>query len=329
MKQNEIDNIRKALHTLPNKSTKTYAYDTALKHCQVKIVDSSKNPFKDIVALATATWGSGQSGYGFGSTNKWAKLSPQNRYRVVLSALTGNTLPTALEAPSFTFEVNGVPRHTFDQFARCRFFSIGSIGTRDNDKLDAPFMIYDRLHKLLQNDKKLRQDFNLWVRMTKDLYDDIISNSKGDYQLGRDVLPMSLNHSWTFKSDFLTLQGQCGRRMMACEQDSIVLLFWKIREEIEKVSPLLANYMRPVCDKVKKCVYHGGAEGMTKYFSSLFAGCGRWKEDHQYSEFNHSCTDYKELSKYVNIVQPNGWINYTEDDYKKLSRKDKKLFEEK
>lgn len=329
MEKKDIDNIRESLQTLPNKSKKTYNYYNGLTRCSVNLVDCSSNVMKDIVALACATWGSGDVGYGNGSTMKWQKLSPQNRFRVVLSALNGNTLPTALEAPSFTFEINGICRSTFDQFARCRFFSIGSIGTRDNDKLDSPFLIYDRLYKLLQEDKTLKINFEDWVKKTKDLYEQIISNSKGDYQIGRDVLPMSLNHSWTFKTDFLTLKGQCARRMMACEQDSHVLLFWKLREEIKnKISPLLADYMRPACDGAKKCIYHGGAEGLTKYFSSLFAGCGRWKEDHNYSEFNHSCSDYETLSKYVEIISKDSWVNYAEDDYEKLSVKDKILFEE-
>lgn len=329
MDNKEIDNIRETLNTLPNKSKKNYKYDSALKYCEVNLVDYSKNVMKDIVTIACSTWGSGETGLGNGSTLKWKKLTPINRYRVVLSALTGNTLPTALEAPTFTFEINGVPRSTFDQFSRCRFFSIGSIGTRDNDKLNSPFLIYDRLYKLLQEDFKLKKDFEEWVVKTKDLYESIINNGKGDYQLGRDVLPICLNHSWTFKTDFLTLKGQCARRMMACEQDSHVLLFWKLREEIKnKISPLLANYLRPACDGAKKCIYHGGAEGMTKYFSSLFAGCGRWKEEHQYSEFNHSCSDYKTLSEYVEIPRPSDWINYTENDYDKLDIKDKKLFEE-
>jgi len=329
MKEREIDNLREALQTLPNRSKKTYEYRNALETCVANLVDSSKNPMKDIVTLACSTWGSGDIGLGNGSTDKWNKLTPENRYRVTLSALLGNTLPTALEAPSFTFEVNGVPRSTFDQFARCRFFSIGSIGTRDNDKLDSPFLIYDRLYKLLQEDKELKKDFEDWVSGTKDLYEKIISNGKGDYQLGRDVLPMSMNHSWTFKTDYLTLKGQCARRMMACEQDSHVLLFWKLREEIKnKVSPLLANYLRPACDSAKKCIYHGGAEGLTKYFSSLFAGCGRWEEEHSYSEFNHSCSDYETLSKHVEIIPKDGWIKFGEDDYSKLDSKDKKLFED-
>jgi len=329
MKNKEIDNIREALQTLPNTSKKNYDYDTSLNNINIRLIDYSKNPFKSIVAVACATWGSGGSKLGEGSTMKWSKLTPENRFRIVLASLKGSTLPTALESPSFTFEVNGVPRHTFDQFARCRFFSIGSIGTRDNDKLDAPFLIYDRLSDMLNKDKVLKDRFEDWIVKTKDLYEDIIKNNKGDWQIGRDVLPMCINHSWVFKTDYGTLKSQCGRRMMACEQDSMVLLFWKFREEIKKISPLLADYMRPACDNLKKCIYHGGPEGMTKYFSSLFASCGRWKSGHEYSEFNHSCTDYNRLKEYVEIIESNRWINFEEDDYKKLSNVDKKFFEEK
>ena len=103
-----------------------------------------------------------------------------------------------------------------------------------------------------------------------------------------------------------------------------------MRQEIENISPLIANYLRPSCDFAKRCVYHGKHEGLTKYFSNLFAGCGRWKtnNDSDYQEFNRSCSNPDEISKYVKVIKPNEWIDYTENDYDKLSDIDKKMFEE-
>jgi len=279
--------------------------------------------------MATATWGSGKVGEGNGSTQKWEKLSPENRYRVVLSVLTGNTLLTAQESVSFTFEFNGIPRHTFDQFARMRIGSgHASIGCRDNSKLDAPFVLYSRLYNELQNNPDLKRRFDEWVVKTKDLYEEILSTGKGSWQTARAVLPMSYNHSWVSYVNLLALRGQMGRRLMACEEAPMVLLFWRMRTEIEDKFPLIANYLRPACDRAKRCIYHGGAEGLTKYFSSLFAGCGRWPDENKYSEFNNSCTDYEELSKYVKIVKPDEWKDFNFDDFDKISEKDKKLFNE-
>lgn len=325
-----IEQFRKAMGTLPSqRPKKNYRYVNALDVCTVRLTEYPDNPYKSLVRMATATWGDGQTGSKHGSTYKWEKLTPENRFRVALSVLTGNTLPTAMESVNFVFEFNSIPRHTFDQFARARIGTgHASIGCRDNSKLDAPFVLYPGLFKELKRNKKLRKKFEKWAKKTKDLYEDILGTSKGSWQLARAVLPMSYNHSWVSYMNLLALRGQMARRLMACEEAPMVLVFWKMRAEIEKNFPLIANYLRPVCDKARKCVYHEGPEGLTKIFSSLFAGCGRWPTSQKYSEFNNSCTDYSELAKYVKITKPTEWINYTPNDYFKLSNRDKKLFEQ-
>jgi len=328
MIKEQIENIRQAMGTLPSqKPKKNYDYVNALEHCHVRLAEAPENPYRPLVRMATATWGDGQPGDYHGSTRKWEKLSPENRFRVALSVLTGNTLPTALESVNFTFEYDA-PRHTFDQFARMRIGSgHASIGCRDNSKLDAPFVLYPSLYESIKSDESLRQDFEIWVEQTKDLYERILGTEKGSWQTARAVLPMSYNHSWVSYMNLLAMKGQMGRRLMACEEAPIVLLFWKMQNEVNEKFPLIANYLRPVCDRAKKCVYHEGPEGLTKYFSALFAGCGRWKTSQDYSEFNNSCSDYEQLAQYVNIVQPDQWIDFTPDDYDKLSDKDKQLFE--
>lgn len=329
MLKEQIDNIREALDTLPNRNNeKTYDYFNALETSYVKITDIPQNVYRNITNAAVSTWGSAKIGESEGSCDKWRKLSPVNRYIVTLSALTGNTLPLALENVKFQFEANGIPRHTADQVFRCRLASFQSIGCRDNTKLDAPFLLYPELYKEIQEKPELKEHFENWVKASKDLYEEILQSGCGSYQTARSVLPMSYNHSFTMSIDLLSLKGQMSRRLMACEESPIVLMFWKIRAEIKKQAPLIANYLRPACDGAKRCVYHGGAEGLTKYFSNLFAGCGRWPDEVEYAEFNRSCSDYSELSKFVEIVPKNGWVNYTEDDYDKLSDLDKALFEE-
>lgn len=330
MKEIEIDNLRKAMGTLPHRDSEiVYDYANALKSCTVKLIDIPKNPYKNIVAMAVATWGSGKMGEDEGSCGKWKKLTPENRFKIVVSALKGKTLPTCLESIKFLFEFNGIPRHTFDQFARLRIGAgIASIGCRDNSKLDAPFILYPELDEMLEKDTSFKKMFESWMKETKDLYAKILSTSKGSYQVARTVLPMCYNHSWVCTINYKALKEQCLRRMMACEEAPIVLIFWKMREEIKKLSPLLANYLRPLCDITKKCVYAGGAEDLSKLFSCLFKGCGRYPAEHEYAEFNLSCSSYNEISKYVEIVTPDGWTEYGINDFDKLSETDKKLFRE-
>lgn len=325
----QIDNIREALDTLPSRSqTKTYDYLNALETITVEVYDYPSNPYRNIVNAAGSTWGSAKIGIDEGSCRKWQKLTPENRFVVALSSLKGETLPLALENVKFQFGCNGCPRHTFDQHARVRLAAHQSIGCRDNTKLDAPFILYPELYNEIQNKPELKQQFENWVKVTKDMYETILSLGCGSFQTARAVLPMSYNHSFTTSIDLLSLKGQMSRRLMACEESPIVFMYWKLREEIKKSTPLIANYLRPACDGTKKCIYHGGAEGMTKYFSNLFKGCGRWPDEVEYAEFNRSCSDYSELEKYVEIVPRDGWINFTENDYDKLDSKDKTLFEQ-
>jgi hypothetical protein len=325
----DIDNMREAMGTLPSQAPKkTYSWKNSLDSLYVKLNDWTLNPYRAMASMAAATWGDNESG----STGKWEKLTPENRFRIVLAILTGNTLPQASEAVQFTFEVNGTPRHTFDQHARVRLgTAFASIGTRDNNKLDADFLLYPDVCRRMEEDPGYALEVERWIIATKNLYEKTISSGTGtgSWQSGRAFLPMSTNHSYVFTQNYLALKGQCARRLMACEESSIVALHIALRELVGRKFPLLANYLRPACDGAKRCIYHEGPEGMTKYFSSLFACCGRWPTKEQYSEFNVSCSSYEELAEHGFILPgPTDWIKYGENDYDKLDPRDKFFFDE-
>jgi len=321
LKNKDIDNLRVAMGTLPSmQPQKTVRFVRGCEELEIDLIDFNVNPYKSIVAAATATWGDDKYEY------KWSKLTPENRFKVVLAAITGNTLPHALESVTFTFRVNGVPRHCFDQHARARvgaaFFSIGS---RDNNKLDTRFILYTKLFDKFSESRFFRSV----MTDIKNLYEMIINEGKGSWQLARAVLPMCYNHSYHFSMNYLALQGQCRRRMKFCEEEFIVGLHWMIREKIREKFPLLAEYLRPGCDYSKKCDYSKSYK-LSNAFGCLFASCGRHPAGTEYATFNESCTDIHELEKQLNIKikRPNEWINYTETDYNKLDDKDKELFEQ-
>lgn len=325
----DVDNMREAMGTLPSQAPKkTYSWKNSLDSLYVVLNDWTRNPYRAMASMAAATWGDNETG----STGKWEKLSPENRFRIVLAILTGNTLPQAAEAVQFTFEVNGTPRHTFDQHARARIgTAFASIGTRDNNKLDADFLLYPDVCRRMEEDPGYALEVERWIIATKDLYERTISSGTGtgSWQSGRAFLPMSTNHSYVFTQNYLALKGQCSRRLMACEESSIVALHIALRELVGRKFPLLANYLRPACDGAKRCIYHEGPEGMTKYFSSLFACCGRWPTKEQYSEFNVSCSSYEELAEHGFVMPgPTEWIKYGENDYDKLGYQDKCLFDD-
>jgi len=331
MTNEDVQNMRKAMGTLPSQSPKkSYSYQDDITSIEVNMTDFTTNPYKVIVTSCCATWGDDLTG----STGKWEKMSPENRYRIVLSHFTGNTLPQASEGVNFQFECNGVSRSDFDQHARARIGAhFMSIGTRDNNKLDSRFLFYDHIVERMKKDPAYKEMVETWIKLSKDLYENTINESDSSWQVGRAFLPQSVNHSYVFGMNLAALRGQMSRRLMACEQEGIVALHWKVRKLVADKFPLIGEFMQPACDKAKRCVYMEGPEGMTKYFSNLFDGCGRWKvkntDNSEYKEFNHSCTDYKRLKELgVPVLDVDQFNHFGPDDYEKLDSRDKALFEE-
>lgn len=327
----DVMNMREAMGTLPSQAPeKTYVYKNDISSIKINMTDWPKNPYKEITRAVCATWGDNETG----SMGKWEKLKPENRYRCVLACMTGQTLPQAQEAVNFQFEVNGLSRSDFDQHARARVGAhFMSIGTRDNNKLDADFLLYDDVMQRVEKDPAYKAKVEHWVRITKDLYEETIKDDNASWQSGRCFLPQSLNHSYVFGINLIALKGQMARRLMACEQEGIVSLHWHMRKCVEEQFPFLAAFLKPQCDGAKKCIYMSGAEGLTALFSNLFDGCGRWpvtrEQDKVYHQFNKSCTSYERLKELgVPVLSPTEYPSFGFNDYEYLSNADRKLFEE-
>lgn len=329
LSKDDVMNMRSAMGTLPSQQPqKTYGYKDDITSIYVRMTDCPQNPYKILCRAVCATWGDNETG----SCGKWEKLTPENRFRTVLSCMTGNTLPQAQEGVNFQFEVNGLSRSDFDQHARTRIGThFMSIGTRDNNKLDADFLLYDDVIQRMNKDPEYKKEVESWVKTTKDLYEKTIAFSESSWQSGRCFLPQSINHSYVFGTNLLALKNQMARRLMACEQEGIVTLHWLLRKEVENKFPFLASFMKPVCDNAKRCVYMSGPEGLTTLFSNLFDGCGRWEvvreDDKAYKEFNRSCTDYNRLKALgIPVVDKDGFKRFGFDDFYKLDEKDLELF---
>ena len=137
MNKNNLDELRKIMGTLPeaNPEFKTVFYK-GVTGMEVKLIDSSENPYKSMYVLATSCWGK--------KIDKWSETSLEGRYMVVKSVLQKNALPLAYEAPQFTFVCEKLPRWCFDQIARARVGIVfSSQGTRDNNHQDCGFFVHD------------------------------------------------------------------------------------------------------------------------------------------------------------------------------------------
>jgi hypothetical protein len=322
MEKNEIDEIRKVMGTLPDqepqKKTEFYVGVTGMKDT-VKLIDWSANPYKSMYTLATSCWGK--------KIDKWGDTTVLGRYMVVLAVLKRQALPLAYEAPSFTFTVERLPRWSFDQIARARVGIVfSSQGTRDNNHKDAGFFVHDEI----ADDPELFEDFKNAALQCKDVYAKIVDKGKGSWQAARSIFPISNTHAFSFAANFAALQNLLSRRMKFCEADATVAFAWLVHKELEKKFPLLSDFCRPGCDFAKKCQYNN-SYNMSNMFGCLFAPCGRHKGQFEdYAEFNKCCTDKSKLEQQLemHIKMPDEWINFTENDYTKLSEQDRYLFEE-
>ncbi|KKN52016.1 hypothetical protein LCGC14_0616680 [marine sediment metagenome] len=327
-RKKKVDSLREACGTLPSKpvgqETKVFF---GCEKLEVEMIDEPKNPYKAIFAMATATWGNDLY------QNKWPRMNPINRYRVVLSTLQGKALPMGLEGPKYTFRVTGLPRHCFDQMARTRVgAAFGSIGSRDNCKLDTSFILYSQYRNM---DDDFLDAIMHHFEIIKDLYFQVVNEEKESWQIARSFLPMCYHHPFHFNQNLLSLIMQSKRRLCFAEEEFICGLHWYIKNMfVVRGMRLIADFMRPACDSAKRCLNSKG-DG-SELFGQLFAGCRRWirkgDENRDYCEFNKSCSDIDSLEDQLGfeIPEPNYYINYQPDEgsYRLLGSRDKYYFEE-
>lgn len=320
-RNDEIDKLRKAMGTMPNEDIKPETkFHVGVSGITVEMVEYPENPYRAIFETSVATWGDEQY------ATKWDKVSPEHRFDVVKAALSGQTLPQALEPVNFMFIVRGASRAQFDQHARQRIgATFFSQGVRDNSRADAGFRIPTdlatnltevELHKVVK-----------YIQDGKELYADILKKGKGSYQSARAILSMGITHNYKYAANLQAIKGYMAQRLQACEQEDTVFVAISIRKAIEEKFPLIASYLKPGCDYAKKCTYHQSYT-LSEMFGCLFAGCGRWPDENEYSTFNGSCSDYNTMAEQggIQLRSPVFWREY--DTFECLDREDRRLFGE-
>lgn len=322
-----INELRKVMGTLPEQNPKvSYELVKGVEGITVELIDYNVNPYKAMYVMATSCWGK--------KINKWAETSPENRFLVVKAVLENNALPLALEAPHFTFAIEGLSRAAFDQIARTRVGAVFSAkGMRDNNWKDCsiriPTALWPNEFDEIEHTDKWANFYNLvsHFTFTKDLYSDIVDMGRGSWQAARTVLPLYVCYGYSVSYHFATLANVCKNRMKFCEMEDTVATAWLMQKEVAKVFPLLGSYLRPGCDFTGKCQYHK-MYSMSEVFGCLFKECGRnpCNANNDYAEFNQTCTNYYDLEQQLNIqiTKSNEWPLY--NSYYDLPECDKTLF---
>jgi len=321
----ELNELRRVMGTLPDKNTETKTdFIVGTNNLRVELVDKPVNPYKAMYIMATSCWGN--------KVDKWQDTSPENRFRVVKeSCINKNGLPLPLEAPKFTFVIEGLSRAAFDQIARARIGTCFSAkGMRDNNWSSCNFIIPTALREAMDKDPELEKMYYDWADQTKKLYSSIAGKHKGSWQTARSVLPLYVEYGFSMTINYAALLNFCGRRMKFCEMEDTCGTAWLMRQEMMNHFPLLASALKPTCDKAHKCQYHDTYK-LSELFGCLFKECGRnpCSATNTYAEFNEACTDKTRLEEQLGIKIPNPDEYPVFESYSDLMPIDKKLFEKK
>lgn len=330
---NKIREIREKLGTLPHQvkkvSTKFYR---GVEGIQVDLIDAPHNPYRSMFTMATATWGAATSN----QSERWEAVTPENRFELVKNVLMKQALPLAVEAAKFTFTVQNLSRWSFDQIARARLGVVfASLGTRDNNHADIPFRFHE---STFQNGYKLRMAKEVALK-AKEMYGKFLGSGVSSWQEARELLPISVVHRFVMSINYAALQNMCARRMTFSEAEDTVAVAWLLRDRLNKEDafPLLAQFLRPMCDYAKSCCYHK-AHTASEAFGCLYKSCGRNlvktapgmpEVDHEMAEYNEACTDAVTLSRQLGIDIPGASEERPElIKFEDLCEKDRFLFEE-
>ena len=297
------------LKTLCDEKTEPQAKVTQFSKLKVTVLDSTYNPYHSMFEMALQTWG---------NPNKWAKASPELRFKVVKDVLDKKALPLALEVPYFVFQVNNVSRAAFDQIARSRIGTVyAARGFKDNDLNYTKFIL--PLHKLK---KETTNSIREWYKVTKLLYNKI--QQEAPNWVARSVIPMYTSYNFIMGIRFDALQRFCGNRMQTTEMPDTVAVAWLMRQAIKPQFPLLAEYLRPWCDWAHKDLTVA-VNGFANELGVIHASDNRWpgfenfKGDVRYKE---PCTDLNAVAHALNITipGPKDWVDYTFDTLKAVDR---------
>ncbi|MHB8483656.1 MAG: FAD-dependent thymidylate synthase [Nitrospiria bacterium] len=296
-----------------------FQFYEGVRNLRAELIDCTRNPYQLLYEMAVATWGSEEY------PTMWPLASPENRFYVVKNVLAGKALPLGTETINFTFIIRGASRAAFDQHARQRLgATFASQGVRDNSRLLSGIRVPNEIWR----DAEKRKMFIRHAIDAKIVYYKLVTGGEGNsYQAARSVFQMSWTHNYKYSVNLEAMKGYMARRLVASEQEDTVATAIAIWNEVNKKFPMIANVLRPKCDRAGKCLCHQG--GGDAIFGALFRGCGRFPESEgNYASFNWACSDYNVLEEQsgIHLPWPKEWKNY--DTLESIAESDRKLFEE-
>lgn len=270
---------------------------------RVKLLSWSNNIEEAVIAFVSQTWG---------PTFDLSDYSEKEIKNIVDLALNEKTLPLALESIQFTFQIENLSRAISHQLVRVRVgSSFSQLGMSDtyygNTKYVVPASIeaVGKTNEYLELMKKCSEFY-------KELFDLGVT-----FQDARYVIPHAATTSLVWSVNLLALKNFCAQRLSCTQSWEMNALCKFIRREIAKISPQIAEILKPRCEVTKKC----------NSFGNLFEGCGKYPMNNSernfvFKNFNMAKNlkfdnKYKELVKEYNknVKHRNNYFRELANEY--------------
>lgn len=221
--------------------------------------DEVKAQFYRVFDILKMTW--------IGLQNVEYDHENDDHYNMIIDALEGRALPTALEEINLLFDIRGISRACSHQLVR------GRIGWFYNQESQMPQSIVDNnvnipLH--MMQDEVLREEIERLIDQSEYVYR--LALERGiPYQSARYVALEGVQTNLTAHCSFPALRGAVNTRICFSTNDEINVVFRMMIHELSKAVPILAKYLVQPCDRTKSC----------PLTDPVFPCCGKYPHKHK------------------------------------------------
>lgn len=152
------------------------------------------------------------------------------------------------EHTSFTFSIEGISRVTSHQLVRHRLASYSQQSHRFVSINELNYVIPPSISR----QKELVEKYHRLLKEAHQLYEEMME--KGiPAEDARYVIPQAIKTNLVMTMNARELIHVCSLRLCLRAQWEIVELFQKVKEEVKKVAPLIAEELNPKCFHLGYC----------------------------------------------------------------------------
>lgn len=155
------------------------------------------------------------------------------------------------EFVTFHFLIEDVSRVLSHQLVRKRMASYAQESQRYVDMGDS--FNYYIPPSVIDNQYAYTEYLN-FMKTANGFYRELVEKYKIPIEDARYIIPNAAYTRLHMAINFRSLMEFCNQRMCIRAQREIWHLAYKLRERVEEVEPFLANYLRPKCEIIGKCI---------------------------------------------------------------------------